>query len=157
MNPHTYGGNINTHQQLPHLSHNQAQTTSHTKYRYSKDTKIPFYFTVPSRRENPHRSSSPSRPVEILCTRCPVPPTIYTFFCRHFTVYQGIHFLFPPNNSKQSRPVSIVSHCGKPCFFTRHGTALTGFDCAPRNVYETPFLAGSGDLEIHFMRILGRH
>ena len=28
--------------------------------------------------------------------------------------------------------------------FTRHGTALAGLNCAPRNVYETPVLAGSG-------------
>ena len=61
--------------------------------------------SLPSRRENMGRSILPSRPVEKLCTRCPVTSRPANVLYLHFTVPSRCHF--PPRQTRKICPVSV--------------------------------------------------
>ena len=114
---------------------------------------VVFYRPVPSQNSNPR--TVPSRPVvkiypvEIYrlapsrngpptVPSRPVPPT----FCRHYTVPSSTPH--PPKQAETvpSRPVSIVSHCDKPCLVChQRQPSLSGISKvslpAPRNALIT--------------------
>ena len=72
---------------------------------------------IPSRRENLSRSILPSRPVDKLRTRRPVPVPSRHFLCLHFTVPSRRVVIFLPakqQKSVPSRSTSILSHFDNP-------------------------------------------